>query len=285
MTAVARRQEFPNIEFVFTIEDMSNDPNNALWALTRRVQDHKVWLMPDFGFWSWNVEGIGPYGPVVSEIINQDIEQEWKNKEKKLMWRGKLSFAPKLRRALIEVAKNKPWSAVKALRWKSEKSMSEDFVSSADQCKYMFIAHTEGKSNLSTSALVLIQVIGRSYSASLKYRQACRSVIIAHKLQWIQHHHYLLVANGTQQNFVEVERDFSDLDAKMEYLLANPEEAKRTADSSVKTFRERYLTAAAEACYWRALFRGWASVSFTPELYEQSGGSRKLRGLRFESFM
>lgn len=109
-------------------------------------------------------------------------------------------------------------------------------------------------------------------------------MVIAHKLQWIQHHHYLMVSNGTQQNFVEVERDFSDLDAKMDYLLANPEEAKRIADNSVKTFRERYLTPAAEACYWRALFRGWGEVSFTPELYEMIGEGRRLRGLRFESF-
>ena len=94
-----------------------------------------------------------------------------------------------------------------------------------------------------------------------------------------------MVANGTQQNFVEVERDFSDLDAKMEHLLAHPEEAKRVADNNVKTFRERYLTPAAEACYWRALFRGWASVSFAPDLYESSGNGKRLRGLRFESFM
>ncbi|MCJ1232617.1 hypothetical protein MMC14_000570 [Varicellaria rhodocarpa] len=204
MTALAERRELSNIEFVFTIEDMASDPNNALWALTRLVQDHGIWLMPDFGFWSWNVEGIGPYGQVVSEIFSQDIDQEWKNKERKLMWREKLSFAPKLRRALIEVAKNKPWSAVRALQWKSEDSMREDFVSPVDQCNYMFIAHAEG----------------RFRSSNVKL-----------------------------QNFVEVERDFSDLDAKMEHLLAHPEEAKRVADNSVKTFRERYLTPAAEACY------------------------------------
>ena len=80
----------------------------------------------------------------------------------------------------------------------------------------------------------------------------------------------------------------------MEYLLAHPEEAKRIADNSVKTFRERYLTPAAEACYWRALFREWAGASFRPELYErdeslpvgvgQAQKSRRRRGIRFESF-
>ena len=106
-------------------------------------------------------------------------------------------------------------------------------------------------------------------------------------MQWIQHHHYLFVANGTNQNFVEVERDFSDLEAAMDHLTTHPEEAKRIADNSVKTFRERYLTPAAEACYWRAFIHGWASVSFEPKKFEVNpitGASDKLRGMRFENF-
>ena len=104
-------------------------------------------------------------------------------------------------------------------------------------------------------------------------------------MQWIQHHHYLLVSNGTQQNYVEVERDFTDLSERMNDLLERPEEAKRIADNNVKTFRERYLTPAAEACYWRALIRGWAQVSFIPEPYEIIQGRKRHRGLRVESFM
>jgi hypothetical protein len=111
-------------------------------------------------------------------------------------------------------------------------------------------------------------------------------VIVIHKLQWIQHHHYLLVANGTQQNFVEVERDFSDLETKIEYLIAHPDEARRIADNNVKTFRERYFAPAAEACYWRALIRGWAASSFQPEEFVSTPGGalKRPRGMRFESF-
>ena len=111
-------------------------------------------------------------------------------------------------------------------------------------------------------------------------------MVVAHKLQWIQHHHYLLVPNGTQQNYVEVERDFSDLEVKMQFLLTHEDEAKRIADNNVRPFRERYLTPAAEGCYWRELFKGWANVSFQPELYEkQSDGRLRMRGLRYESFL
>ena len=127
---------------------------------------------------------------------------------------------------------------------------------------------------------------GRSYSASLKYRQACRSVVIAHKLQYIQHHHYLLSSSGPHQNFVEVERDFSDLATAIGGLLADQEHAKRIADNSVATFRERYLTQAAEACYWRALWKGWAAVSPTPTLWVVTDkNTRQRRGMRFESFL
>jgi hypothetical protein len=131
---------------------------------------------------------------------------------------------------------------------------------------------------------------GRSYSGSLKYRQLCRSVVVSHKLQWIQHHHYLMSSSGPNQNFVEVERDFSDLGAAMDDLLAHPEKAKRIADNSVQVFRERYLTGAAEACYWRKLFNAWKEVSFEPVLYNGVvDGEKHLRGqkrgVRYETFM
>lgn len=124
---------------------------------------------------------------------------------------------------------------------------------------------------------------GRSYSASLKYRQACNSVIVAHRLQFIQHHHYLLVSSGPNQNYVEVERDFSDLADKLEPLVNDLLAAKRIADNSVRTFRERYLTKAAETCYWRALFDGYASVWNSGS--SNRGPEPRERALRYESFV
>lgn len=142
------------------------------------------------------------------------------------------------------------------------------------------------KVNLSLGHILgrkLIQT-GRSYSGSLKYRQACRSVVLAHKLQFIQHYHYLLVPSGPQQNYVEVERDFSDLPSRMNHLLQNPRAAERIADNNVRTFRERYLTPAAEACYWRALWDGYKQVSNATDSLSRMGRPAVERGLRFESF-
>lgn len=110
-------------------------------------------------------------------------------------------------------------------------------------------------------------------------------MIVIHKLQFIQHHHYLLVSEGPRQNYVEVERNFTDLPEKMDALLQNPEMAERIANNSVKTFRERYLTQAAEACYWRALFEGYATVFANRNVTLWSERDRKERGLRYESFV
>nr|OQO25545.1 hypothetical protein B0A51_06864 [Rachicladosporium sp. CCFEE 5018] len=256
LAAAPDRRSMPNMEFIFSVEDKASDVTgigDPMWVFARRASEASLFLMPDFGYWAWDniIDGknneIGAYEDVVEKVRDLESELEFSHKEDKLVWRGKLSFAPKLRRALLNVARSHDWSAV----------------------KFQYIAHVEG----------------RSYSASLKYRQACRSVIIAHKLQYIQHHHYLLSSHGSTQNYVEVERDFQDLPAKMEHLLANPAEAERIADNSVKTFRERYLTLAAEACYWRNLWGGYASIAEKPELWTEMEGKRVKRGLRYETFL
>jgi hypothetical protein len=109
---------------------------------------------------------------------------------------------------------------------------------------------------------------------------------VAHKLQYIQHHHYLLAADGPNQNYVEVERDFSDLAAKLEPLMRDTSVAQKIANNSVKTFRERYLTKAAEACYWRHLLDGYASVwNSSSTITKGSNLDQTERGQRYESFV
>lgn len=108
-----------------------------------------------------------------------------------------------------------------------------------------------------------------------------------HKRKWIEPHHGLLVAEGDKQNFVEVAEDFSDLETKVTALLADPARAKKIAQNGVDTFRDRYLTPASQACYWRELLRGWASVSFEPKFWklDPKTGTKKLRGVPFETFV
>ena len=96
-----------------------------------------------------------------------------------------------------------------------------------------------------------------------------------------------MVASGPEQNFVEVEVDFSDLEQKVLDLLDNPQKARNIALRGVETFRDRYLTPAAQVCYWRHMVRGWAEVSFVPEAWdvEKETGKRRTRGVPFETFV
>ncbi|KAF2021941.1 hypothetical protein BU24DRAFT_33136 [Aaosphaeria arxii CBS 175.79] len=274
ITSAPVQAPIENVEFVFSVEDLPAQPNKPIWTLARRAQDTSLWLIPDFGFWSWDMPDLGTFSEVADEARQRETVEPWDSKRERLVWRGKISFAPKLRRALLDAARGKSWSDVGQVAW-STPNYKDQFLGPVDQCGYMFIAHAEG----------------RSYSGALKYRQLCRSVIVSHKLQWIQHHHYLMRATGPLQNYVEVERDFSDLNNVMQDLLAHPEKAKRIADNSVQTFRERYLTPAAEACYWRELVKKWKEVSFDPVLYDgvEIGDGRlkrtQKRGVRYETFM
>lgn len=72
----------------------------------------------------------------------------------------------------------------------------------------------------------------------------------------------------------------------MTELLGDPKKAQSIADNSVTTFRERYLTPAAEACYWRALWRAYANVSEPADLWRlEVDRTQTKRGLRYETFV
>ena len=114
-----------------------------------------------------------------------------------------------------------------------------------------------------------------------------------HEREWTAHYYSLLVPDGPKQNFVPVKRDFSDLKTKVQYYLKNTYEAQKVADNAVATFRDRYLTLAAETCYWRRLIHGWRNVAYEPEIYEQvqknvDGKAQNitmLRGIAYEEIV
>lgn len=139
-----------------------------------------------------------------------------------------------------------------------------------DYCRYMFVLNTEG----------------HSWSSRMLYILNCDSLPIIHKLRWDAHFYHLLKPNV---NCVPVANNFSNLEQLVTYYLDNKEEAQEIADNAKHLLRERYLTPAATACYWRRLLRSWRSVAFEPEVFEDSdNGSRsvkKMRGVPFEQSM
>lgn len=136
-------------------------------------------------------------------------------------------------------------------------------------CKFRYTINTEG----------------RSWSARMTHLFNCDSLLFVHDVDWIAHY-YHLIDNGV--NVVHVSRDFSDLENSILYYNENLGEAQQIADEAKRTFRERYTTPAATACYWRRLMRTWAeTVNFVPRTNKTKDGlpMKKTRGISFEEFI
>ena len=108
--------------------------------------------------------------------LTEEVDgRSWSMKEEKLLWRGAI-MGLKLREKFLKATKDKPWADVKVLNWHDENFMANDLKSMPEHCHNKCVAHTEGN----------------SYSGRLKYLQSCKSVVVAHKMEWIQHHHPLM---------------------------------------------------------------------------------------------
>lgn len=273
----------PNIEFSFTVHDFALHDrygNSTTWAYTRLAHQEKLWLMPDFGMWGWPDVGLRSYAEF-QEILEHE-EDEFVDKVPKLVWRGSLDVGSKdVRHGLVKHSKGKSWSDVQVLDWSNKTLMQERILTMPDHCSYRFMAQTEGN----------------TYSGRLKFLLNCHSILFSHDLDWIEIYHHFMKSSGPEQNYIRVKRDYSDLSKAMKPLLepANLARTQRIADNARRTFRERYLTPAAEACYWRALIRGWASMQgFTPEFWietkefdkvtQKEKLKRKPRGAPFEAY-
>lgn len=283
---MASQEKLPTIEFTLTDHDsalIQEDGNHTTWAYARLEKQESLWLMPDFGFWGWPDVGLRSYGELQA---NLDADEDtYIDKVPKLVWRGSMAVGSghDAREGLLKHAAGQQWSDVQVLDWSNKTNIEEKLLTMEDHCQYMFTAQTEGN----------------TYSGRLKYLLNCHSALLSHKLRWIEHYHHLLRSSGPEQNFIELKRDFSDLPKTMKRLLKPMnmvEEAGRVAANAHRTFRDRYLTPAAEACYWRALIRGWASVQgYEPQVWVEGeavedwrGGERskrKMRGAPFESYV
>ncbi|KAK8212912.1 hypothetical protein M8818_003077 [Zalaria obscura] len=233
--------------------------------------------MPDFGFWSWPETAVGGWAEARGKAITIEAPTEdggegwgWARKEEKLLWRG-ATMGLAVRDRLVNVTAGKEWADVETLDWRDKESLEQDLLGMHEHCRFKYLAHTEGN----------------SYSGRLKYLQQCSSVVVTHPQVWETHYSHLLRAAGRRQNFVNVRRDWGDLEAAIERLKMDDGFARRVADNSVQMFRDRYLTPAAEVCYWRRLFEAWREVSFEPEFYTNSseGEGRRQRGVPWESYM
>ncbi|CAI7594111.1 unnamed protein product [Penicillium bialowiezense] len=284
LTAFPHRDLLPSIEFTFTTEDFAENTQapGPIWAYSKRDSDTSVWLMPDFGYWAWPEVQIGPYHEVRRHIAAIDEGQtaedgtftpglQFQDKKKQLVWRGSLATNPPVRSKLLKSALGRSWASVRVIDWDDETDIRYNLLPIEDHCRYMFLAHTEG----------------RSFSGRGKYLLNCRSVMISHALEWREAHHAALISSGPDANYVEVDREWNDLSRKIDYLIDNPQIAERIANNAVRTFRDRYLTPAAESCYWRQLIRQYAAAcDFEPVLFSTGrDGKTRARAVPYDTWI
>ncbi|KAG8527411.1 uncharacterized protein KY384_007563 [Bacidia gigantensis] len=260
------RANLPNCEFVFYTQDgQATDEGVPIWAYTKSkgIDFEHVWLMPDFGFFSWPEPKIGSYSEVRRKISEIDDQIPFGKKEDKLVWRG--ANLTEQRHSFIQATQDKSWADIGVLDWSDESNIKNKLLPIAEHCKYMFVMH----------------VSGYAWSAQGKYMHNCNSVFVTHQLDFAEIYDQVLEASGPEQNYVKVKDDWSDLEQQIEALRKNVKQAQQIAHQSTKVLRDRYLTPAAEACYWRALIAAYGSVSFEPDFYEPN--EHTWRGVPFDS--
>ena len=243
-------------------DSLGGSDNRTIWGYCRHRDDQAQWVMPEFNDWSH--PAVGSYDEFLTKVQSSEEKGGFTAKENKLFWRGAPLNDHPIRAAFVKASTGQVWSDVSF----------DGLRPMHDHCRYRFLANTEGL----------------AWSGRLRYLPNCKSAVVAHKFNWIAHWYPLLQASGPKQNFIQVEEDHSDLKEKMDYYTTHADEAEKVAEESVRKFRDRYLTPAAEACYWRRMFRSWRELmSWEPRICEdgesQDDGKCAWRGLSWEQYV
>lgn len=307
-------ESVPDTIFALNFQDQ---PFGTAWAYSRQADpdsrpgandgnaDARTFLMPHFSFWAWKLPFIGSMARATAAIneIETAHHPTFASKIPKAVWRGTTWFNsvhnPRLRANLLAAARDKPWADVEALAWDGTRGPGGERTASnslpvEDFCRYKYVLHTEGV----------------TYSGRFQFLQMCASVVLTPPIGWAQHTTHLVrpvfssalpgleVGGGWQPsaatrrawpvgytpdeaNIVFVRPDWSDLQDVIMWLEGHPDVAEGIARRQREMFAGGgYFSPAAEACYWRALVRGWSEVVRVDE--DSLGGIGD--GQAFEAF-
>ncbi|KAK8081131.1 hypothetical protein PG997_008949 [Apiospora hydei] len=150
MAALPDLRRLPNVEFVLNADDYYARPDEPGFAdgrprfsWNRHKDDPWTWVMPDFGGWMFSDDGVQSYaqfradvGLVEREYMDKGKRGGWDDKTPKLAWRGSMGLGESLRHALVDAAKDKPWSDVSAMEIIADKDIRNNVLDMADFCRY-----------------------------------------------------------------------------------------------------------------------------------------------------
>jgi protein glucosyltransferase len=123
----------PNIEFPISYDDMpTRSTAGVSWGFTRRKDEENVWLIPDYGYWSWWAIGIPSFKSVWRQMQALEANLTWQQKIPRAVWRGTTHYNPAIRDRLVEIAKDTGWGDVKVITHGED---DDDFLSLDAHCK------------------------------------------------------------------------------------------------------------------------------------------------------
>lgn len=250
------------------------------WAVAKLIDDEATagtWLMPDFGFIAWPEAGAGLYEDFIDLAAEVEKEYTWKKKYDKLFWRGWAGNYPNRRDMISRTSlKEDPdrlsWSNVHETTFHNDVGDFYPIVTLPNHCQHKYLIHTEGN----------------SYSGRSKYLFSCKSITIAHPMEWTQHFHPALNANTSSpnQNYVQLPGPYFDRveeaakalqkadstwsSSKDAHEFIGKQSPQQIGDNVIRIMRDRYLTPAATMCYLRAALREYAA-SLDVSSWERDG--------------
>lgn len=129
------REKLPNVEFCIGMMDWGS---RGKFSLDRSPELDDVWLMPDYGWWSWPEvsarkrkskaerrsltrllfhQHVGSYQELRDRAAKVEEEVQWEGKKDKLFWRGSMKVGTADREALMGSSQGYEWSDVLAIDW------------------------------------------------------------------------------------------------------------------------------------------------------------------------
>ncbi|KAK8108020.1 endoplasmic reticulum-resident kdel protein [Apiospora kogelbergensis] len=254
----------PNIEFVLDVRGQVTDVTKPVWVVDRREQDDKVWLTPFIGsLEASNSSSLGqqtkrsssretftfkPLAQIAAEIDEQELHRPVGKKG----------------------SRRRPRDATATDDWNSfllANNARRDMLA-PDVCRHKVLVHPDSQSTFNRLDSLL-----------------CASVNVMSNPKWVHLYHGLMYSKPSQtnesqsllsefQNVLLVEKAGPGLENGTPDLVRNTEIAKVMASNTVETFRHRYLTEAATACYWRELILMYSEVSYSPKAYNETNTRR-----------
>jgi hypothetical protein len=224
---------------LYTSDRPPSEPARPVMSYSAVAGSRNVIAVPDFSFWDWPDVGIKDYAELTARMTAAGAHPPI---DSRLFWIGNPATSP-VREKLMEIAATDPRILATAIswvkkdrpeRWASETLMgtqASNYVSLPDHCRYKY----------------LIDIEGIGYSARLKLFLFSGRPVFLQDRPWRE---FFFDWMEPFRHYIPVERDLSDLSARLDWADAHPGECRQIA-ANAQDFAKHHLTREAAIAHLR----------------------------------